>query len=342
MIETGSEAPEFDLKVDRLRARAARATSAAAATSCSSSTRSRSRRSARRRRATCRRTCRRSRARRRTSCSSPATRRRRARRGRRSSALTYTLASDFWPHGEAAKAYGVFDESDRRARSRHVPDRQGRASSSGASSTTPTRGATELVSGPLAAAADVSLARYEWGDESLPRARLPARRHEPRPALRAARRAAGRPLPRRRARPARPRRLALGAAVEPRAARRRRARRRAATGRCAWLGHSFGGRIAYEAAAAAPDRVERLVLLDPAIRSCRRSVGHRGRRERAPRPLVRLLRGGDRPPLRGERADDGAARARRGGAGASTCSPTTTAAGATATARARSSPPTAR
>ena len=24
--------------------------------------------------------------------------------------LTYTLASDFWPHGEAAKAYGVFDE----------------------------------------------------------------------------------------------------------------------------------------------------------------------------------------------------------------------------------------
>jgi mycoredoxin-dependent peroxiredoxin len=23
--------------------------------------------------------------------------------------LTYTLASDFWPHGEAAKAYGVFD-----------------------------------------------------------------------------------------------------------------------------------------------------------------------------------------------------------------------------------------
>ena len=43
--------------------------------------------------------------------------------------------------------------------------------------------------------------------------------------------------------------------------------REAAPGeRCAWLGHSFGGRIAYEAAAAAPERVERLVLLDPAIR----------------------------------------------------------------------------
>jgi mycoredoxin-dependent peroxiredoxin len=24
--------------------------------------------------------------------------------------LEYTLASDFWPHGEAARAYGVFDE----------------------------------------------------------------------------------------------------------------------------------------------------------------------------------------------------------------------------------------
>ena len=24
--------------------------------------------------------------------------------------LTYTLPSDFWPHGEAARAYGVFDE----------------------------------------------------------------------------------------------------------------------------------------------------------------------------------------------------------------------------------------
>jgi lipase len=35
---------------------------------------------------------------------------------------------------------------------------------------------------------------------------------------------------------------------------------------CVWLGHSFGGRVAYELAAAAPERVERLVLLDPAIK----------------------------------------------------------------------------
>ena len=33
-----------------------------------------------------------------------------------------------------------------------------------------------------------------------------------------------------------------------------------------WLGHSFGGRIAFEVAAAVPGRVKRLVLLDPAIR----------------------------------------------------------------------------
>lgn len=26
--------------------------------------------------------------------------------------LTYTLASDFWPHGEAARAYGVFDDAE--------------------------------------------------------------------------------------------------------------------------------------------------------------------------------------------------------------------------------------
>ena len=36
--------------------------------------------------------------------------------------------------------------------------------------------------------------------------------------------------------------------------------------RAVWLGHSFGGRVAYEVAAAAPERVERLILLDPAIR----------------------------------------------------------------------------
>ena len=37
------------------------------------------------------------------------------------------------------------------------------------------------------------------------------------------------------------------------------------TDRGAWIGHSFGGRIAFEVAARHPELVERLVLLDPAI-----------------------------------------------------------------------------
>ena len=40
------------------------------------------------------------------SCDSAATRQ----AWKRELGLTYTLASDFWPHGEAARAYGVFDE----------------------------------------------------------------------------------------------------------------------------------------------------------------------------------------------------------------------------------------
>jgi lipase len=35
--------------------------------------------------------------------------------------------------------------------------------------------------------------------------------------------------------------------------------------RAAWIGHSFGGRLVIELAARRPDRVERVVLLDPAI-----------------------------------------------------------------------------
>jgi lipase len=37
-------------------------------------------------------------------------------------------------------------------------------------------------------------------------------------------------------------------------------------GSAIWIGHSFGGRLAAELAARNPDRVERIVLLDPALR----------------------------------------------------------------------------
>jgi mycoredoxin-dependent peroxiredoxin len=40
--------------------------------------------------------------------------------------LTYPLLSDFWPHGEVAKAYGVFDESAGCAiRGSYIVDREG-------------------------------------------------------------------------------------------------------------------------------------------------------------------------------------------------------------------------
>jgi lipase len=39
----------------------------------------------------------------------------------------------------------------------------------------------------------------------------------------------------------------------------------AGVGRAPWIGHSYGGRLVHELAAREPDRVERAVLLDPAI-----------------------------------------------------------------------------
>jgi pimeloyl-ACP methyl ester carboxylesterase len=36
-------------------------------------------------------------------------------------------------------------------------------------------------------------------------------------------------------------------------------------GRAVWIGHSFGGRLVIELAARAPERIERAVLLDPAV-----------------------------------------------------------------------------
>ena len=35
----------------------------------------------------------------------------------------FPLLSDFWPHGEVARAYGVFDETHRVRDPRHVPRR---------------------------------------------------------------------------------------------------------------------------------------------------------------------------------------------------------------------------
>ena len=333
MIETGSEAPDFDLKVDS-STRVRLADFRGRRTCCSSSIRSRGPPSARRRRSTCRRTC----------GLRECGHRGAARLLRRGSGaagveeklgLTYTLPSDFWPHGEAARAYGVFDET-RRARARHVPDRQGRG-----------RGLEPRQRGRHAPHERPRLrsqqrpsdpARYEWGDDGPPA--LVCLHGVTSHGGTSAGSPSGSPsVPRGRARPARARRLDLGAAVEHRAARRRCARGGSGE-RCAWLGHSFGGRVAYEVAArpgssraARPARSR-----DPAAPD----VGS-GRPPRTPdgRSYVSFEEGIERR-YEESVALDGAAGARRGGAARSTSSRSKRGAGATGTARARSSPPTGR
>ena len=65
--------------------------------------------------------------------------------------LSYTLASDFWPHGEVAKAYGVFDESSGASvRGTFLIDKDGVVVWSLVNDADTRR--KELVSGPLAAA----------------------------------------------------------------------------------------------------------------------------------------------------------------------------------------------
>ena len=63
--------------------------------------------------------------------------------------LTYTLASDFWPHGEAATAYGVFDAAAGAAvRGTFLIDKNGIVVWSLVNDADTRR--DELVSGPLA------------------------------------------------------------------------------------------------------------------------------------------------------------------------------------------------
>jgi peroxiredoxin len=62
--------------------------------------------------------------------------------------LTYTLASDFWPHGAAAQAYGVFDDTrGTPVRGTFLIDKSGQVVWSLVADGDTRR--TELVSGPL-------------------------------------------------------------------------------------------------------------------------------------------------------------------------------------------------
>ena len=95
--------------------------------------------------------------------------------------------------------------------------------------------------------------------------------------------------------------------MEHRRAPRRAASRTLGTEPAVWIGHSFGGRLAFELAARRPELVERLVLLDPAILIDPEIALHVA--ENGPsRPIVCVVRRGRRPALRRERALD----ARRG------------------------------
>jgi peroxiredoxin len=65
--------------------------------------------------------------------------------------LTYMVASDFWPHGEAARAYGVFDEEKGAAvRGTFLIDKSGTVVWTLVTDADTRR--TELTSAPLAAA----------------------------------------------------------------------------------------------------------------------------------------------------------------------------------------------
>ena len=67
--------------------------------------------------------------------------------------LTYALPSDFWPHGEAARAYGVFDETvGAPVRGTFLIDKDGVVVWSLVNEAGDRR--TELTSAPLAAAAE--------------------------------------------------------------------------------------------------------------------------------------------------------------------------------------------
>ncbi len=122
--------------------------------------------------------------------------------------LTYTLPSDFWPHGEAARAYGVFDENaGAPVRGTFLIDKDGVVVWSLVNEAGTRRTRADL--GSARSSGRVTLARYEWGDDESARARLPARRHEPRPALPPARRA-----PRRRASTS-SRSICVGTATRP-------------------------------------------------------------------------------------------------------------------------------
>ena len=82
-------------------------------------------------------------------------------------------------------------------------------------------------------------------------------------------------------------------------------------GEATWIGHSFGGRLVAELAATNPERVERAVLLDPAMHIDPAIAPTR--RGSSDRPLVQLAGRGDRRAAHGRHAVHHASLRSRGG-----------------------------
>ena len=224
--------------------------------------------------------------------------------------LTYTLASDFWPHGEAARAYGVFNEEQGRAGPRHLPDRQGR--NRRLEPRQRRRHAPRPSSSPpRSPPRRVTLARYEWGDEGCPRssactasrataATSPSSPSGSPSASTSSRSTcavtATRPGSRR----------GTSSSTSPTCSRPRR--RRAAPGSATPSAAVLPTRPPPPPGARRAARPAR--PRDPAPADVGLAAAENARRDRS----YVSFDGGDRPPLRGERAHDRAARARRGGA----------------------------
>ena len=200
-------------------------TFAASATSCSSSTRSRSRPSAARRRSTCRPTCE-SFENAETevifvSCDTSAARQ----AWKQELGATYAFASDFWQHGAAARAYGVFnEETGAPRRGTFLIDKDGVVIWSLVKDGQAHRDGAGVARSARRAAVSRTLHVETWGDPA--RRGSSASTASPGTAAAPGALAEGwlaRPL-RARARPARPRLLAVRAALEHRRARRPAAR----------------------------------------------------------------------------------------------------------------------
>ena len=226
--------------------------------------------------------------------------------------MEYTFASDFWPHGAAARAYGVFnEETGAPFRGTFLIDKDGSVIWSLVKVKDERR--TEMVPESLDALHETVLSLHleEWGPRDAPRVVcLHGVTGHGRHFAKLAERLPGFHV-------LAPDLLGHGSSpYEPPWDIETHSDAVVDTVGAApaiSIGHSFGGRLASRARGASAEagaEARPARPRDPRPSTCRALR----RRERAEGTRVRLLRGGDRPTLRREPALPRAPRARRGGA----------------------------